>query len=371
MGGNGGGMNRRDAISGLAGIGTATLLPMSSADPPIRPSASVQDQAIVVEGLIAGGLRLPHLQAQQKGGVHCGMASCPGEMNGWSRELKFLDRYNKEVVLAKSVADIRRARADGRIAHVYGWQAADALGNAFNGTMGGTDTPLRAFHEVGLRSVGIAYNVANVFGGGCLEPTTPLSRAGRRLVEEIHRLRMVLDVGGLTGDQTSLDAIAITSGIPVVCSHTNVAAIADNPRCISDRLIDAIAGTGGVIGLTAVNDFHVRSRRDVEVTNSPRVGLDKHLDQFDYIRKRVGVDHVGLGPDFVDGMPIDPNAVNRQIITRDMISDGTWHYVQGFESIAELPNVINGLKSRGWPQADIDKAMGGNWLRVWSRVWGG
>ena len=361
-------MDRRDAVTLMAGLGAASLLkPVGlSADPPIRPSAD----PVIVEGLIAGTLRLPHLRAQQTGGVHCGMASGPGDMNGYARELKFADQYGKEVVHAKSVADIRKARADGRIAHVWGWQAADALGNAFNGTMGGTDTPLRAFQEIGLRSVGIAYNVANVFGGGCLEPTTPLSRAGRRLVEELHKLRIVLDVGGHTGEQTSFDAIGVASGIPIVCSHTNVAAIADNPRCISDRLIDAIAGTGGVIGLTAVNDFHVRSRKDT-AAKSPRVGVDEYLDQFDYIKRRVGVDHVGLGPDFVDGMPLNYDAVNREIITREMISDGQWYYVQGFESIAELPNVVNGLRARGWPQADIDKAMGENWLRVWGRVWGG
>lgn len=371
-------MDRRDAIVRIAGVGAAAIL--RPALPPAHPSTRLSahsptrppaDPPLIVEGLIAGGLRLPHLKAQQAGGVHCGMASGPGEMNGWARELRFFDRFNKELVQAKSVADIRKARADGRISHVYGWQAADALGNAFNGTMGGTDTPLRAFYEVGLRSCGIAYNVANVFGGGCLEPTTPLSRAGRRLVEEIHKLRIVLDVGGHTGEQTSLDAIAVASGIPIVCSHTNVASIADNPRCISDRLIDAIAGTGGVIGLTAVNDFHVRSRRDADVKASPRVGVDKYLDQFDYIRRRVGVDHVGLGPDFVDGMPLDYNAVNREVITREMIGDGNWYYVQGFESIAELPNVVSGLKARGWPQPDIDKAMGENWLRVWARVWGG
>ena len=363
-------MQRRDAISTMAGIGAATFLPAPSADPPIRRSTDPQDQPIVVEGLIAGGLRLPHLRAQQAGGVHCGLASCPGEMNGWSRELKFLDAYRNEVVLARSVADIRKARAEGRIAHVYGWQSADALGAAFNGTMGGVETPLRAFYEMGLRSVGIAYNVANVFGAGCLEPATPLSRAGRRLVEEIHKLRIVLDVGGHTGERTSLDAIAITQGIPVVCSHTNVAAIADNPRCISDRLIDAIAGTGGVIGLTAVNDFHVRSRRDADVKTSPRVGVDKYIEQFEYIRTRVGVDHVGLGPDFVDGMPLNYDAVNREVITREMIGDGTWRYVQGFESPAELPNVVAAFKARDWSQPDIDKVMGGNWLRVWSRVWG-
>ena len=364
-------MDRRDAVTRLAGLGVATLLEPHAlaAHPPT--SLPAQEQPIVVEGLIAGGLRLPHLKAQQAGGVHCGLASCPGEMYGWTSQLKFLDQYSKEIVLAKSVADIRKARADGRIAHVYGWQSAEGLGSAFNGTMGGVETPLRAYYEMGLRSCGIAYNVANVFGGGCLEPTTPLSRAGTRLVEEIHKLRIVLDVGGHTGEQTSLDAIAIASGVPTVCSHTNVAAIADNPRCISDRLIDAIAGTGGVVGLTAVNDFHVRSRKDAAVKNSPRVGVEKYLDQFDYIRRRVGADHVGLGPDFVDGMPLNYDAVNREVIPREMISDGTWYYVKGFESIAELPNVIAGLRTRGWSQQDVDKAMGGNWLRVWSRVWGG
>ncbi len=364
-------MDRRDAVTLMAGLGATTLLKTSElpAHTPTRPPAQVQP--IIVEGLIAGGLRMPHLRAQQAGGVHCGMSSGPADFNGWSRDLKFFDRMSKEVVHAKSVADIRKARADGRIAHLYGWQAADALGAAFNGTMGTTDTALRAYQEMGLRSCGIAYTVANVFGGGCLEPATPLSRAGRRLVEELHRLRIVLDVGGHTGEQTSLDAIAVTSGIPVVCSHTNVAAIADNPRCISDRLIDAIAGTGGVIGLTAVNDFHVRSRRDAVVKASPRVGVDRYLDQFDYITRRVGVDHVGLGPDFVDGMPLDYNAVNREVITREMIGDGNWYYVQGFETIAELPNVVTGLRARGWSEPDIEKAMGGNWLRVWSRVWGG
>ncbi|HKP27887.1 MAG TPA: membrane dipeptidase [Gemmatimonadales bacterium] len=359
-------MHRRDALGAMATLGAASLIDPLSARPPARPP--VQDQAIVVEGLIAGGLRLPHLKAQQAGGVHCGMASCPAEMNGWSRELKFLDAHSKEVVQAKSVADIRKARTDGRVAHVYGWQSAEGLGAAFNGTMGSVDTPLRAFYEMGLRSCGIAYNVANVFGGGCLEPTTPLSRAGKRLVEEIHKLRIVLDVGGHTGEQTSLDAIGITSGLPVVCSHTNVAAIADNPRCISDRLIDAIAGTGGVVGLTAVNDFHVRSRRDTG--SSPRVGVEKYIEQFEYVRKRVGVDHIGLGPDFVDGLPLVYEAVNREVITRDMIGDGTWYYVKGFETAAELPNVVAAFKARGWSQPDIDKVMGGNWLRVWSRVWG-
>src|SRR5262245_4696810 len=107
-------MRRREVLTTIAGLGAVSLADPLSARPPDRLPAEAgpparlpaQDQPIVVEGLIAGGLRLPHLKAQQTGGVHCGMASCPGDMNGWSRELKFLDTYGKEVVLAKSVADI-------------------------------------------------------------------------------------------------------------------------------------------------------------------------------------------------------------------------------------------------------------------------
>ncbi|HEX9893604.1 MAG TPA: membrane dipeptidase [Gemmatimonadales bacterium] len=359
-------MQRREWVkTAAAGALGALHLPPGAAG----PEGPQSEDVIVVEGLVAGTLRLSHLRGQQQGGVHAGVASCPGDFGSYARELKFFDRYRTEVIPARSVADIRQARRDGRVAHIYGWQSAETLGSQFNGTMGNTDTALRAYREIGLRICGICYNVANLFGGGCLEPHLPLTRAGRRLVEEIHGLGIVLDVGGHTGQQTSLDAIALSSGVPVICSHTNVAAIADNPRCISDRLIRAIAGTGGVVGLTAVNDFHVRSRKDAAVPQSPRVTVEAYLDQFDHIKRLVGVDHVGLGPDFVDGMPLDYNAVNREIITRDMISDGPWRYVQGFESIAELPNVMQGLRRRGWSEVEVRKAMGGNWLRVYQRVW--
>jgi len=84
----------------------------------------------------------------------------------------------------------------------------------------------------------------------------------------------------------------------------------------------------------------------------------------------VGVDHVGLGPDFVDGMAIPyGGGINKEIMPPDLLGE-PWRYVKGFESIAELPNVIRGLKGRGWTPAEVDQAMGGNWLRVYEKVWG-
>ena len=360
-------MKRRDFIEGMAaGAAGIAATGASTSSPPARPAA--QDE-IIVEGLFAGAMRLSHLRGMQEGGVHCGVASGPTDMDTFAALLHFFDEHADEVIRAGSVAEIRQARAQGVVSNVFCWQAATPLGDAFNSPLGSARTALRAFHEVGLRMIGLCYNVANAFGSGCLEPDGPLTRAGARLVEEIHTLGMVLDVGGHTGERTTMDAIAISQGVPVVCSHTNIASIADNWRCASDRVIDAIAETGGLIGISAVNDFHVRGRGNTGEV--PHVGIEEHVDQYDYIRRRVGVDHVGLGTDFVDGMPIPyGGGINHEIITTDMVSE-PWRFVRGFESIAELPNLIDGLRRRGWSDEEVGKAMGGNWMRVFEQVWGG
>ncbi len=366
----------KGAVFGETGAGTASdeaaSVDAKAVDrrgrDPLAGLAPPQDD-IVVEGLFAGAMRLSHLRGMQEGGVHCGVAGGPSDMASFAALLRFFDEYADEVVLAKSVAEIRAAHARGLISNVFCWQSATVLGDSFNSPLGGSATALRAFYEVGLRQIGICYNVTNAFGSGCLEPEGPLTRAGQRLVEEMHTLGIVLDVGGHTGERTTLDAIAISDGVPVICSHTNIAAIADNYRCISDRVIDAIAGTGGLIGITAVNDFHVRERGNTGPT--PHVGIEEHVDQYDYIKNRVGVDHVGLGTDFVDGMAIPyGGGINADIITEDMVSE-PWRFVRGFESIAELPNLIDGLRRRGWTDEEVRKAMGANWLRVYQQVWGG
>jgi membrane dipeptidase len=361
-------MDRRELLTmGIAAASSgaarrAGVLPLSAS------TRAATADPIVVEGLSAGYMRLSHLRGMQQGGVDCCVAGGPSDMAGFASLLHFFDAHRAEVVLAKSVAEIRRAKQDGKVSNVFCWQSADALGASFNSALGSPRTALRAFAEIGLRIVGLCYNVANQFGAGCLEPTVPLTRAGERLVEEIHRLNLVLDVGGHTGERTSLDAIAISRGVPVVCTHTNIRSLNDNARCTSDRVIDAIAATGGVIGLTAVSDFHVRARGNAGAV--PQATLDQHLDQFDYLKNRVGVDHVGLGPDFVDGMAIPyGGGINKEVMPPDMLGE-PWLYVRGFESIAELPNVARGLRARGWSEDEVNKALGGNWLRVYEKVWG-
>jgi membrane dipeptidase len=384
-------MNRRDFLNSAAVAGAAAGLAAASTlaapadkstpgrqrpllDPNDRSAGrdplQVQRATLVVEG-VGNGRHADYIKLLREGGVNCRVNGATATLEGYSTFLEWQERHKDQIVLAKSVKEIRQAHGEGRISQVLSHQSAEFLGISHVLALGSPVAPLRVHHHIGVRVLGLCYNVVNVFGGGCLYPHVGLTRAGQRLVEQIHALRMVLDVGGHTGEQTSLDAIAMSSGVPIICSHTNILALNDNPRCISDRLIDQIAATGGVIGITAVSDFIVRSRKDANVPVSPQATLDQYLDQFDYLKRRVGVDHIALGSDNIEGV-VGPTAggVNREVMTPDLIGEEPWLYVDGFDTIAKLPNVTRGLIRRGWSNAEIHKVLGENLLRVYEKVWG-
>ena len=361
-------MKRRELLRSAVLAGAAASVGrLTIAQPPGRLPARPDKTRLIVDGLDVSTLNETYVGLLKRGGVDCWHKSVGGEVEGVGQVYRFVDDHSADLTIATTARQIREAYRSGKIAIVFGAQGSEFL----EGNLKDLPGALRGHYQLGLRILGIAYNLPNAFGSGNFYPYMGLTPAGRKLVETVHQLNMIQDVGGHSGEQSSLDAIAIAPEIPVICSHTNVAAIADNPRCVTDRLIDAIAKTGGVIGLTAVNDFHVRKRGQLDVAHSPRVGIDAYIDQMDYLKKRVGADHIGIGPDFVEGWGIDYDATNRSTsINRAIISDGPWLYVQGFENISELPNVIRRMEARGWSKAEIDKVMGDNWLRVYQKVWG-
>ncbi|MBL8268539.1 dipeptidase [Steroidobacter sp.] len=355
-------MNRREFTS---------LLLAAGAVPGGSQAADVEQRNLIVNGLDPSAARSEYLDLLKAGGVSCWYRSEDGAgIEDFASVLTFCDQNAGRIAVARSVDDIWALHRQGKMSYIVGWQSAEAL--ALQASIDPALSHLRAYHELGLRICGIAYNVANLFGGGCLEPQVGLTRAGRRLVEEIHRLRIILDVGGHTSEQTSLDALEMSKGVPVICSHTNIKTLNDNPRNTSDRVIEAIARSGGVIGLSAFNDFHARRRSDASVPRTPQVALDRHLDQYDYLKRLVGVDHIGLGPDFIEGNNgegvVSPDTTT--MVAEAYSSQRPWYYVQGFENIGQLPNVTRGLLSRGWTTTEVHKVLGGNWLRVYRQIWG-
>jgi len=364
-------MKRRDFVRSVALTGAAAGI-VRTAGPwaavpsqrddgdrsPERDALAILRSTLVVDGYSGEPENEQWVKKLRTGEVHCKIGGPESP-------------FPRDIVMAGTVKEIRRIHQQGKIAQVY-CTSAFTLGDKHLQPFGDPTPPL-AEHKW-LRICGLCYNIANAYGGGCLEPQIGLTLAGRRMVEEIHKLRIVLDVGGHLGEQTTLDAIAMSPGVPVINTHGNVRPLNDNPRCNSDRVIEAIAKTGGVLGITTFSDFMVRNPKNCHLPSTPQATMDQYLDQFDYIRKLVGVDHVGLGTDNVcDGdmahCPPDLEKQNRLVMPIEAYSEA-WSYVKGFESMSELPNFVRGLIQRGWTTADIRKVLGENWLRVYEKVWG-
>lgn len=367
-------MNRRDYLFAAMSAVTLAAAPGALASQKRdgrtvdrEDAIRLQDSTVLVDGLNPSALTEEYLGILETAGVDCWHQSVGG-FASFANVLHFCDKHSDRIVQVGTVREIRKARKDGKVGHLSGWQMADFLISDGVPRLP-TISNLRAYRELGLRICGLVYNAANAFGGGALDPTVGLTRAGRRLVEEIHAQNIVLDVGGHTGEQTSFDALDMSDGVPVICSHTNIRALVDNPRNMTDKLIEKIASTGGVIGITSFNDFHARTRHDIDVPVTPQVSLDKHLDQYDHLKKLVGVDHIGLGPDFMYGRT-DLNVMIRELWPTDTYSEMPWLMVKGFETISDLPNVTQGLMERGWSNSEIRKLLGENWLRVYAQVWG-
>ena len=138
------------------------------------------------------------------------------------------------------------------------------------------------------------------------------------------------------------------------------AALTDNPRCLTDEQLTSIAAKGGLVGITAYAPFIRYDRRPT---------IDDYLDHFDYAIKLVGADHVALATDMFDGKTKANWATPYYYpeVTRGSAYGATG--VDGFNSKAELVNVVAGFLKRGYSDTIIRKVLGGNWLRVIEAVW--
>jgi membrane dipeptidase len=328
--------------------------------------------SLVIDGLDCSVPSETYVAKLRAGGVDCMHLSvedmdCRGNVHPFVFVYERLDRPRDSMRLARSMDEVMTCKRTGQIALVLGWQGADPIG-----VEPGT---LRAYYELGLRIIGITYNITNRYGGGCLEPTARLTYEGRTLVEEAHALNMLIDVGGHTGEQSSLDVIAMAPDRPVICSHTALAALNPNRRNTSDRVCEAIARTGGVIGILSLSDFLVRNATNARPgAPTPQAPLSVFIDHLEYLKHLVGPDHIGLGPDFVHGQDLSkPGAWPGTRFTPDMVggptADGTILFAQGFESIDQLPIVTAALRARGWSGSEIRKVLGENWARVYREAW--
>jgi len=244
----------------------------------------------------------------------------------------FVKQSGGRAEIALTAADIQRLHKQGKIAVIETFLNARSLGHDVNG--------IDEFYKAGVRVFGLTHAGNNDFAdssrpqNGEGEEHHGLSPLGKEAVTRLNTLGAIVDVSQLTPAGV-FQVLSLTKA-PVIATHSDVRALVDNTRNLSDEELDAIKKNGGVVSAVPFNPY---------LAKVPPATLEDYVNHIDYLVKRIGIDHVGIGTDFNHGSGIP-----------------------GFDDESEAANVTAELLKRGYTEGQIAKIWGGNFLRVFRQV---
>lgn len=287
-----------------------------------------------------------------------------------------------DMVAAASVADVRKAKKDGRIAVLMGIEGGHAIEDSL--------AALRQFHRLGVRYMTLTHvntnHWADATGPFFLPDFDPaaarvhggLTDFGREVVREMNRLGMMVDISHVS-DDTMADVFE-ASRAPVFASHSSCRALCDIPRNLTDDEIKKVAAGGGVVminigsyfldpesvaaskaELAKIRPEYDRIKKelagDVKARDEAigkllkplprrRTQWTKAIDHIEHVMKVGGAGAVGLGTDF-DGIQDPP---------------------EGLDDVSMLPKITAELLRRGHSEAEVRGVLGENFLRFFGKV---
>ena len=240
--------------------------------------------------------------------------------------------------VVRTAEELERCLRDGIVAAVLHFEGAENLGP--------DPGALEGLYGAGLRSLGIVWSRPNAYGRGvpfrfpCSPDTgSGLTGAGRELVRECNRLGVLIDLSHL--NEKGFWDVAELSEAPLVATHSNAHALCPASRNLTDRQLDAIGDSDGMVGVNFAVGFLREDGGESEDT--PLETVVRHVD---YLVERVGIDGVGFGSDF-DGAKVP-----------EEIGDASG-----------LPNLLAALRAAGYDGAALEKLAHANWVRVLRATW--
>ncbi len=209
---------------------------------------------------------------------------------------------------------------------------------------------IEEWHERGVRSVGLTWNHANEFAGGVCTPTQGLTEMGRVLVRRLGELGVVLDLAHAS-DQTWRDVLA--EGVPFSVTHAGCRAVCDHPRNLADWQLDAVAECGGVVGMMAI-PFSVHQQAPT---------FSRWLEHFDHAVAVMGIEHVGLGVDFIDQATPAERDLTAAPDALTVARRKARLALEGFTGPEDYAALVDALRGRGYDGERLDAILSENWLR--------
>jgi membrane dipeptidase len=259
-------------------------------------------------------------------------------------------------------ADILRARDEGRIGIIYGFQNAVQIGT----DLGRVDE----FGRRGVRVIQLTYNPANPLGDGSMAPENRgLTPFGREVVARLNRQRIMVDLSH-SGEHTCLDAIA-ASKAPISINHTGCRALADLPRNKTDAELRGVAEKGGFVGIFFMPFLNVSGHAHAE-------DVVAHIDHAVSV---CGEDHVGIGTDgsvtAIDDLAAYQASLAREVAERAKAGIGakgeradTYPFVVDLRGVEQFRKLATLLRAKGYSERRIEKILGLNFVRFARDVWG-
>lgn len=210
---------------------------------------------------------------------------------------------------------------------------------------------IEKFHnDIGLGHASLTWNERNMLASGVDDPQNGVTDLGGKAIEKIEELGILLDVSHLN-EKSFWDVVKIAQG-PIIASHSNAKKFANVKRNLDDNQLLAIAKSDGLVGINGVSVF-VNDNKDKQE-------IDDLIDQIDYIKTLIGIEHIGFGFDFCDFLPTayvglpDPRTNS---IT-----------VKGLSSEADILNLINQMKNRGYTEEEIELISYKNWDNLLKKI---
>jgi membrane dipeptidase len=252
----------------------------------------------------------------------------------------------QDLALIRDQRDLDRALAEGRLGLMLSMEGAEPLGY--------DPSLLDAFWILGVRMLALTWNRRNPFADGLGEPTDGgLSQLGRRLVDRAVDLGMILDLAHAS-QRTFFEVLERAADSPVVVSHAGCRTVYDTPRNLSDDQLRALAERGGVLGVMAIP-------LSVDLA-AP--SLERVLDHIDHAVSVMGVDHVGIGADFM--AQIVESGAEPAVQATSLMPDGMSfaEKIPGLRGPADYPALVEAMRARGYVGTDLASILSDNLLRV-------
>lgn len=246
--------------------------------------------------------------------------------------------YPERLQFARTAAEVVAARNSGKVASLMGVEGGQQIDESL--------AVLRSYARAGARYMTLTWSTTHSWADSATDEPQHggLSEFGREVVAEMNRIGMIVDLSHVAPSvmHQSLDI----STLPVIFSHSCAFGLNPHLRNIPDDVLDRVPGNGGVAMMTFVPSFVSNARREWveagENGTAPEVTVADVADHCDYVRERIGIDHIGLGGDIcgIDELPT------------------------GLGDAGQYPALFDELASRGWSESDLRKLGFDNAMRV-------